>query len=187
MQQLGKKIAQLRQTKEMSLQALAEACLLSEQQLEIIENGEVIPSLSVLIKICRSLDIPIGTLLDGLEEKSISITRKGERPETVSFSNNSSCLQHNHLKFYSMAPHKSNRNMEPFVICLEKSTEPQPASSHEGEEFIYVVEGEIQLTYGDTVSVIKAGDSVYYDSITPHSICSISENSKVIAVIYMPF
>ena len=74
------------------------------------------------------------------------------------------------------------------VIEVRKDDDPAGNfSSHEGEEFVYVAEGEIELTYGDKKNILKTGDSVYYDSIVPHQINSLTEVSKLVAVMYMPW
>lgn len=186
MQHLGTKIEKLRCSKGLSIEDVSIKCDLTENQLLIIESGEAIPSLSVLIKICHCLEISIGTLLDGIEVEGVAVTRNGKRPEAINMSSGIHDDTANSLEFYSMAPTKSNRHMEPFIIYINRNDNKQELSSHEGEEFIYIISGELELTHGDTKTVVKEGDSVYYDSIIPHKICSISDKSKVIAVIYTP-
>lgn len=79
--------------------------------------------------------------------------------------------------------------MEPFLINVEfDKTSDQQSSSHEGEEFIYVLEGEAIFKYGTDVYTLKKGDSIYFDSIVHHLLTtnSESETAKVLAVTYMP-
>jgi quercetin dioxygenase-like cupin family protein len=60
-------------------------------------------------------------------------------------------------------------------------------SVHEGEEFIYVLKGKIQISYGPDVYILSPGDSIYYDSTTPHEVRAAGEeNGRIIAVIYTP-
>ncbi len=60
-------------------------------------------------------------------------------------------------------------------------------SSHEGEEFIYVMEGAVEVCHGKKCHLIKAGDSIYYDSIVPHHVHGYQgQAAKILAVIYTP-
>jgi quercetin dioxygenase-like cupin family protein len=74
--------------------------------------------------------------------------------------------------------------MEPFIVDIEKDSE-QPKSSHEGEEFIYVLEGAITVEYGKDTYTVKRGDSIYYDSIVPHRVTA-EADARILAVIYTP-
>ena len=61
-------------------------------------------------------------------------------------------------------------------------------SSHEGEEFIYVLEGEIEVIYGKDSFEISEGDSIFYDSVVPHHLHATGEKkSKILAVLYTPY
>ncbi len=76
--------------------------------------------------------------------------------------------------------------MEPFIVDIRPGAKDATLSTHEGEEFIYVLEGEVELRYGSDSIKLAAGDSVYYDSIVPHRVSSAAP-AKVIAVVYAPF
>lgn len=76
--------------------------------------------------------------------------------------------------------------MEPFMVDIESHSE-QAKSSHEGEEFIYVLSGAITLEYGSDTHRLDQGDSVYYDSIVPHRILpGTAQQAQILAVIYSP-
>jgi quercetin dioxygenase-like cupin family protein len=78
--------------------------------------------------------------------------------------------------------------MEPFLIDVQpRNGEHPPLSSHEGEEFIYVLEGRIEINYGKTDYTLEAGDSIYYDSIVPHDVHALGGNARILAVVYTPF
>lgn len=78
--------------------------------------------------------------------------------------------------------------MEPFVIDVEPSTTETPElSTHEGEEFIYVLVGHIEINYGQAVYQLEAGDSLYYNSIVPHNVHATGSSARILAVVYAPF
>jgi quercetin dioxygenase-like cupin family protein len=78
--------------------------------------------------------------------------------------------------------------MEPFIIDIHPSPEEShKLSSHEGEEFIYVLSGEIEIFYGKETLKLNAGDSIYYDSIVPHDVHVAGEkDARIMAVVYAP-
>lgn len=184
---VGEKIKSLRQTKEISVAELAERSGLAEEQINRIENNVDLPSLAPLIKIARALGVRLGTFLDDQTEQGAVICRKEETDDTISFSNNAMNLR-THMRYHSLAKSKSDRHMEPFLVDVEPTEEITfSLSSHEGEEFIYVMEGAIEVCHGKQCHIIKAGDSVFYDSIVPHHVHGYQgQAAKILAVIYTP-
>ena len=78
--------------------------------------------------------------------------------------------------------------MEPFIIDVQPCDDESPSvSSHEGEEFIYVLSGCVQINYGETVYQLESGDSLYYDSVVPHNVSARDEVARILAVVYAPF
>ncbi|MFN2343593.1 MAG: cupin domain-containing protein, partial [Desulfonatronovibrio sp.] len=92
------------------------------------------------------------------------------------------------LRFFSLGRGKSDRHMEPFFIeIFPESAKNKKLSSHEGEEFIVVVSGQVEIIYGQETYTLKAGDSVYYNSIVPHHVSAMNnENAQIYAVLYFP-
>lgn len=123
----------------------------------------MIPFLAQLIRISRALGVRIGTFLDDSAELGAVVYRKDSSKKAVTFSsqlgNNNS-----HLHFTSLAAKKSGRNMEPFIIDISPSSSAKNLlSSHEGEEFIYIMDGAVEVVYGNDVYVLQAGEIIYYD------------------------
>jgi len=185
---LGKKVKIMRETRNLSLEDLAERANLKVDGIEKIENGELIPGLTPLIKIARALGVRLGTFLDDQQDIGPVITRKDEEKEITRFSDKDKPNQSD-LDFYSLAQNKSGRHMEPFMIDIYPSSEDGiKLSSHEGEEFIYVMKGEVEIIYGKDTHVLKEGESIYYDSIVKHHVHSHgTEAAKILAVVYAPF
>jgi len=75
--------------------------------------------------------------------------------------------------------------METFIVKLEPQDSFEELSIHDGEEFIFVIEGEVKLRIEDKIEILSAGDSTYYFSNIPHQVCSnISGPTYILAVIY---
>ncbi len=185
--QPGKKIQSLREEKKIALSDLAQSVNLSNEQLERIENASVAPSLGVLIKLARALGVRLGTFLDDQVRTGAVISRKGDEAASVSMSN-SDVVKNEQLSFFSLAREKADRHMEPFLVEIKPGISSNPmASTHEGEEFLYVLEGSIKVAYGKDEYILKTGDSIYLDSIVKHQVYSADNNSaKVLAVVYLP-
>ncbi|MDR2627534.1 MAG: XRE family transcriptional regulator [Dysgonamonadaceae bacterium] len=186
---VGEKIRAIRESKNISLEEMSERTGLSTKQIENVEQHTHLPSLAPLIKIARALACRLGTFLDDRNELGPAITRKNERDTGISFSNNATD-KHHHMEYFPLAKAKSGRHIEPFVIDIEPSGKDVDftPSSHEGEEFIYCLEGLVEINYGKNTYQLEAGDSIYYDSIIAHHIHAKDEKgAKILAVVYAPF
>ena len=185
---VGEKIKTLREAKQISLAYLVERTGLAYEQIERIENNVDIPSLAPLIKIARALGVRLGTFLDDQDGNGAVVCRKEEHSDnTISFSNNAMTAR-THMQYHSLSAAKSDRHMEPFIIDIEVTENTDyELSSHEGEEFIYVMDGAVEISYGKKNHVIEAGDSIYYDSIVPHHVHGFKgQAAKILAVVYTP-
>jgi transcriptional regulator with XRE-family HTH domain len=179
----GSKVKSVRESKLINLETVAERTGLTVNQIEMIENGESL-SLAPLIKIARALGVRLGTFLDDIESECPVVCRSKDYDKGVRFN-----ASHNtkHLDYYSLARAKSGRYMEPFIIEINNSKgDDFVFSSHEGEEFIYCLEGIVEVIYGQKAYVLDPGDSIYYDSIVEHGIQAVNEKAKILAVVYAP-
>lgn len=185
---IGEKIKSLRTNQEISIQELAERAGLTVEQVSRIEENIDIPSLAPLIKIARALGVRLGTFLDDqTSEAGPVICRKGEADDTIGFSNNATHARQ-HMHYHSLSKSKVDRHMEPFIIDIASSDKAaEMNSSHEGEEFIWVMDGKVEVNYGNDTYILEAGDSIYYDSIVPHCVHAAKGcTAKILAVVYTP-
>ncbi len=184
---LGQKVRAIRESRKISREELAERAALRSELVAQIEADELVPSLSPLIRIARVLGVRLGTFLDDQENIGPVVSRSGEHRKVVRFSDKDHAGPSD-LDFHSLAANKSGRHMEPFLIDIHPSSAQEAHSSaHEGEEFIYVFAGEVEISYGRDVYLLPPGDSIYYDSIVPHNVhCRGSEPARILAVIYAP-
>ena len=185
---VGEKIKEIRRIKGLEIKDLAERSMLSQEQIQRIESDEILPSLGPLIKIARVLGVRLGTFLDDEDRIGPAISRKEDQTASISFSNDNTDARAE-MSFLSLAANKSGRHMEPFIIHIKASEHKEfLASSHEGEEFIYVLKGSITINYGNENHLLNQGDSIYYDSIVKHHVLANgNEEAIIIAVVYAPF
>jgi transcriptional regulator with XRE-family HTH domain len=184
---IGAKVAQIRESRQMSRQEVADRSELRTELIEQIESGEHIPSLSPLIKIARVLGVRLGTFLDDQDQLGPVVTRAVGQQKLTRFSQKSQASRAD-LDFFALASDKVSRHMEPFVIDVHASSAREIVpSAHEGEEFIFVLSGAVEISYGRETYRLAAGDSIYYDSIVSHHVHSANgAGARILAVVYTP-
>jgi transcriptional regulator with XRE-family HTH domain len=185
---IGAKLTTLRESLGLSVADLAERCDCEPTLIDSLESGDVAPSLAPLIKITRALGVRLGTLLDDDTQVGPVVTRKGEADEVRRVKSLETSSDGGVLGFFSLAAGKTARHMEPFLIDVNPAgDEHHSLSTHEGEEFIFVMEGSIEVEYGKDLHVLAAGDSIYYDSIVPHQVRAHGgAPARILAVVYAP-
>lgn len=170
----------------MSLQELARRTGLDIDRLTSIVQEDVYPSLGPLLNIARALDVRLGTFFDDqIDADPLVVRRQDRKPELSLLRGKDKPAA---LKFYSLGNGKRDRHMEPFYVeLLPESERAQDLSSHEGEEFIVVYAGRVEVTYGSAIYVLEAGDSIYYNSIVPHCVgCKGAQPAAIYAVLTIP-
>jgi transcriptional regulator with XRE-family HTH domain len=185
---IGERIREIREAKSISIAEMIERSGLDEKQVTTLEATGGIPSLAPLIKVARVLGVRLGTFLDDVDESGPVISRKEQYDKGISFSTKDTA-SHKHMDYYSLSSAKSGRHMEPFIIQIEPVNKGVNfvLSTHEGEEFIYCLEGIVEIKYGNETYWLEEGDSIYYDSIIAHHVHAGGEHgAKILAVIYTP-
>ena len=184
---VGEKIKSLREEKGLSREELARQSGIGIEQIERIESDIDLPSLAPLIKIARVLGVRLGTFLDEQQENGPVVCRKDEVMNSIEFSNNA-IQSRKHMTYHSLSRSKADRHMEPFIIDVMPTEDTDfVLSTHEGQEFILVMEGTMEITHGHNNYILNEGDSIYYDSIVPHHVHGYKgQAAKILAVIYTP-
>lgn len=189
---VGQRIKSIREKRQMSVEDLAAAipgdAATNVNLVESLERGDLVPSLTPLLQIARALGVRLGSFLDDQTGNAIVMTKSRDVAETSRFVGSNLGEKQAELAFHSLAANKADRHMEPFLIDVQPHQGEAVLSTHEGEEFIYVLEGEIELSYGKESYKVAAGDSIYYDSIVPHHLHAAGNTTaKILAVVYAPF
>lgn len=184
---IGERIRSIRNVRNLSIEALAEQSGIGVDILEKIEMGTEIPVISMLVKISRGLGVRPGTLLDDHEELGPVVCRAADIASSTDACRNAKGKSYMH--HYSLSRAKAGRHMESFMVdILPGAYDASLASTHEGEEFIYVLDGSVTIEYGKQKFVLDKGDSIYYDSIVAHYVYASSNTpAQLLAVIFVPF
>jgi len=178
---IGERIRKIREEKGLSLAELSRLTGFEVPFLSSLEKNEAQPQLGTVIKLSKALDSAFGRLVSGVGDKLYSITRKDER-RIVSRSTSKKGKKQVY-SYKSLAPEVKGRHMEALLVRLEENPERE-ISVHEGEEFIFVLEGDVVLGIGDDTFELEPGDSAYYLSTTPHYIAAKKGKATIVAVLY---
>lgn len=178
--QIAKNIKKIRLETKMSQERLAELSGLTKGYISKIERSDTAPPLSTISKIASALNVDITMLTAGKLEfprdVELCVVLKGEGKKVSSAS-----LEGYHYE--ALAHKKSGKNMEPFLLM--PAFDEKAVFSHDGEEFMYILEGVHEFVYDNSKYILNEGDSVYFDSRIPHTGRSIGkERAKILAVMY---
>ena len=179
---LGSRIRRTREMRGLTLQDLSSRSGISIETLERVESHRMIPPLGELIKLGKALEMKMGYFISPGVEKPMTVVHADKRPAVSRHGKKRS--EEYGYSYESLAPEKANRFMEPFLITMVP-TEVTELSSHDGQEFIFVLEGEIRAQVMDQVEILRPGDAVYYDSSNLHLVkCHGDKPAKILAVLY---
>jgi transcriptional regulator with XRE-family HTH domain len=179
---LGDRIRRVREMQGLTIKDLSSRTGIDIDTLERTESGEIIPALGQLARLGRALDMKMGYFISPGIDKPMTVVRKDKR-QPISRYGETKSMQYGYF-YESLAPEKADRLMEPFIVTLVP-TETEEFSTHAGQEFLYVLEGEMKVQVGDRVDFLKPGDAVYYDSNQPHFVrCVGTTVTKILAVLY---
>ena len=183
---VGEKIKALREAKGLSLKEVADLSGFSTALLSQVENHMVSPSLGTIVKLAKALGVKVSDFLGKTQGEPFTIVRKDERKSVSRFASKDG-VKYGYF-YESLGSEKKDRHMEPFIVTLEPATiKSTKASTHEGEEFIFVLEGEMEVILGNNTDVLYPGDSIYYDSIIPHRVqCHQDKITRILAVLFAP-
>lgn len=183
---ISQRIRYFMEKREITAEGLASGTGLDRAFIDTMLSRDVYPPLGPLMKIARVLGVRLGTFLDDQESNDPYIVRTAERKShfSVLAEQNKPAA----LNFYSLGNGKTDRHMEPFFVeIFPESARQKKLSAHEGEEWLAVLKGRIEVIYGEDTAILNEGDSIYYNSVVPHYVsCVGSEKAQIHAVIYIP-
>lgn len=182
---LGARIRTYRERKNLSREELAKRSGLSLDLVTALEEQDLYPSLGPLLKVTRALGLRLGTFMDDAGSTDPLIVRRDQRKQGLAMH---TPRKGEALRFFPLGKGKADRHMEPFFIeVLPESAADKTLSSHEGEEFILVHKGKLEILYAKQTYILEPGDSIYLNSVVPHWVgCHGDEPAEIYAVLYFP-
>ncbi len=180
---VGARVRAVRERRGLSLRDIVQRTGIDEGTLAAIEDGSIAPPLGSIIKLAKALEMKMGYFISGEQNKPFTIVRHNDR-RLVSRHDSQKGEQYGY-EFESLAPHKRDRHMEPFLVTLDPAETEEERSSHDGQEFIFVLQGRMEVRLGEEIHILDPGDAIYYDSTVPHLVkCHGDKSTKILAVLY---
>lgn len=168
---------QLRQLRKLTFETLANKTGLSNRYLKEIEEGKIIPPVSAVIQISKALSIDSGSFLSAEEQEALVRKRKeGFYKRTQSYS------------YKTLTPEAETKHMKAFLVTIDPKQDHRMVEyRHEGEEFIYVLRGDVEVRVGENKNLLKKGETLHFDSGIPHKLHNLGdEEAKLLVVLYTP-
>ena len=174
--EIGNRIRKIRIQQGRTIQEVADDCQCSKALLSKIENSKVVPAIATLSKIAKTLGVKVSVLLEDGDESGVAFTPNMlTQPEAFVTTSKG-------YGIFAFAPHVLNKKMQPVLIRACKGEVKTHNLHHEGEEFIYVIEGELKVHIGSGEYTLKPGESVYFESLNEHGVLPVTP-----VVLYLDF
>ncbi len=179
---IGERIKRLRLKKSMGLVELGKHTGLSASFLSQLETGRVVPTLRNLARIAMVFSKDLSFFFESEPQTIFRVHRKKERvrlPQTG--------VDNPTYFFESLGYMVPDRALDPYYaefVPLKKGHEVRP-HVHTGFEFLYVLEGALEIRHSDKHDVLEPGDGVYFDASTPHSYRCAGETPAIAIIVTM--
>jgi len=176
--QIADRLRGMREVLEISTNAAAETCAITKEQYLNFESGQVDIPVSILHRMAQKYNFDITSLLTGEEPlmRSYTLTRK-DKGLLVD--------RQKAYKYQALAGNFQNRKADPFVVSVDPKEDANVSfNSHPGQEFNYLIEGQLKIFIGSKEMILDPGDSIYFDSGIPHGMLAMENKpAKFLAII----
>lgn len=172
---IGKRIKRARLDKKISLDTMANETGMSKEFIKKIEAGDKRPSVGTLLQISRTLHIDSSLLLK-------------EQDETIEERSRAYAKRTDNYAYTPLSQNAENKHLKAFRIVVEAQKQHDGVGfQHEGEEFVYVLKGKVEVKVGDHTNTLKKGDSLHFNSSVKHDLRNIGKtDAELIVVVYAP-
>ena len=180
--EVAQRIKEMRDICGFSVEEMAEKTEVSVEQYNIYEAGKVDLPFTFVHKCALAFDIGLTDLLEGHSAvlTSYTVTRKGKGQTTAS---------ENGIEIKNLAPKFRKRLSDPYMVRYEYSAElenqPIHTTTHAGQEFDLVISGKLKVRIGNHEEILEEGDSIYYNSSTPHGMIAVDGRDCVFLAMVM--
>lgn len=161
-------------------QEVADQCEISKSMLSKIENGQVASALATLSKIANALETPISWIVDGQEEEDIILSKKENRKFKMEDMNMG-------YSYELLAKPSHMSTIEPTLITVtpKDKFKTKKLYTHPQDEFVYIIEGVMEILYDGKTYNMEKGDSAYFKGVKPHLFIPVDNKGALVLSIYV--
>jgi transcriptional regulator with XRE-family HTH domain len=178
---LGRRVRAARLARRLTLEEVVSRADFTVSWLSKLENGQLTPSLEGLVKLADVLECGIDKLVEGLSTPPRHVlVKRGQgriergrngRPSTIEY----------------LADQWRGPAMRPVILYLDGAERRTAIDSHDGQRFLFVIDGDVRVEYGDEAILLSTGDSIYIDATIPHGMAVAGKGkARVLSVSYEP-
>jgi electron transfer flavoprotein alpha subunit len=173
----GAKVRKLRESHGWSIESLAQDTGQAPEFIQQVESNEIVPPVSFLLRLSKALGVDPGTFLTYEEKASVQDQRARAFIKRTK-----------NYYYQTLTPGAENQHLRGFMITIEPGQDHKPVEyKHEGEEFIYVMEGSLELTLDNKKNHLKVGESMHFNSEIPHKLKNLcNETTRCLVILYTP-
>ncbi len=171
---IGQRIRQSREKKNFNVQELARLAGCSDEYLEWVEDGQVEPSVALLIQLARTMHLDPDTFLRAQDTETQRLEEAAKRTE--------------HYSYKTLTPHEADKHLMAFSVLIPPKTAHKGVRyRHEGEEFVYVVSGEVEITVEKEKKRLAEKESLRFNAYLDHHLANPGEKEcELLVVLYVP-
>lgn len=171
----GTKIKEIRQLRKISFKNLANKTGFSQRYLKEIEDGIAIPPVGAVIQIAKALAIDSGSFLSTEKQKA------AEERKKESFYKRTQAYA-----YKTLTPNAEKKHMKAFLVTINpKQTHKMVEYRHEGEEFVYVLKGHIELMIGENPNILNKDETLHFDSGISHRLRNLGDHEAELLVVIL--
>jgi transcriptional regulator with XRE-family HTH domain len=177
---IGSRIRKIRKRQGRTLEAVGRKAGCTRSLLSKIETGATSPPVATLTRIADTLGVPLSAFMEDTGLKSTVFTRAGQ------LAGREPVRTDKGYQFLTLAAARSEKLMQPFMFTARKGEVKKHRLSHQGEEFVYMLKGEMKYRVGDIEYRLRPGDLLYFDAEEEHEVTPVSRQVKYLAVFTEP-
>ena len=180
--EIAARIKELRDIMGWNTAQMAEKTQITEEQYALYESGKVDIPFTFIHKCAVAFDVEMTELLEGHSARlsSYTVTRKGQGQGTA---------KEDGIDIANLAPKFKDKLAEPYWVKYEYSAsqqnKPIHLTTHSGQEFDLVLSGRLKVQVGNHTEILDEGDSIYYNSSTPHGMIAVDGKDCVFCAVVM--
>ena len=175
---VSQKLRTLRREKHLTQQELAESCDVSKSFLSKIEHGKAVPSLGTLSRLAEKLDVSLSNLVS--DEDTSNLLWQHDPAELVQ---KDLIPVNKGYRIFPFADHLQNKKVQPFFYEVHKGEISLHHNTHKGEEFFYIIEGELRFILCEEEHILKQGDGFYFNSTQDHQSIPLTDVVKILDIL----
>lgn len=160
---LGRRVRAIRTARRLTLENVVGRTEFTISWLSKVETGQLAPSLEGLVRLAEALECRIEDLVSGLSVPPQAVVVRSGRGERSSGKGTKAAVHE------ELANGWRNRSMHPVIMHLQPGARRHAPETHDGQRFLFVLEGDVVVAYGDDMIPLATGDSVYLDAGIPHA------------------